>query len=72
MGRRAEPALAPLVAALSDKDKTVCSQAARALGRIGVRARSAVPRLTALSRDPDVLVSREAEAALQSIGRDPS
>jgi HEAT repeat protein len=70
MGRRAEPALASLVAALSDKDKTVCAQAARALGRLGAAARPAVARLTALSKDPDVLVSREALGALESIGRE--
>jgi serine/threonine protein kinase len=70
LGRHAEPALGPLVAALSDKDKTVCAQSARALGHLGPAARSALPRLTALSRDPDVLVSREAQAALDAIGRE--
>jgi hypothetical protein len=29
-----------------------------------------LPRLTQLSRDADVLVSREAQGALDSIGRD--
>ena len=42
IGRGAEPALAPLVAALDDKDKTVCAQAARALGQLGPPARPAV------------------------------
>jgi HEAT repeat protein len=51
-----------------DKDKTVRSQAVRALGRIGPPAREAVPALTAMSRDSDVIVSREARVALESIG----
>jgi len=56
------------VGALDDKDKTVRAQAARALGRIGPPARGAVPKLTALSRESDLVVSREAQAALESIG----
>jgi HEAT repeat protein len=57
-----------LLDALKDKDKTVRAQAARALGHLGPVAREAVPALTAMSRDSDVIVSREAQAALQSIG----
>jgi HEAT repeat protein len=68
LGRGAEPALRSLLVALEDKDKTVRAQAARTLGRIGPPARRAVPALTAMSRDADVFVSREARAALESIG----
>ena len=68
MGRGAEPALRALLGALGDKDQTVRAQAARALGRIGSPAREAGPALTAMSRESDVIVSREARAALESIG----
>ena len=69
--RGAEPALGALVAALEDKDKTVRAQSARALGRIGAPARAAAARLTALSRDSDLVVSREAQAALEAISPSP-
>ena len=41
------------------------------LGKIGAPARSAVPKLQALSRDSDVLIAREAQGALESIGLNP-
>ena len=48
----------------------MCAQAARALGHLGTAARPAVARLTALSKDQDILVSREAQDALVAIGRE--
>jgi HEAT repeat protein len=60
--------LRALFDALKDKDKTVRAQAARALGRIGPAAREAVPALTAMSRESDVIVAKEAREALQGIG----
>jgi hypothetical protein len=61
-------AMRALLGALKDKDKTVRAQAARALGRLGPAAREAVPALTALSRESDLIVAREAREALQAIG----
>src|SRR6185295_15765811 len=69
LGRNAEPALTALIAALSAQDRTVCAQAARALGHLGAAARPAVDRLQDLSKDSDILVSREAQDALPAIGR---
>jgi HEAT repeat protein len=43
-------------------------EAARALGRIGPAAREARPALEAAARDEELLVSREAKAALEAIG----
>jgi HEAT repeat protein len=54
--------------ALSDKDKFVRMECARALGNIGPPARSAVTALTSASRDSELLVARQAQEALKKLG----
>ena len=43
-------------------------ETARALARIGPSAREAISARTAAAADPDLLVSRPAQATLQAIG----
>ena len=56
-----------LIDALRDKDKVVRMESARALGRMGGAARSAVPALTAATKDSDDLVKRAAAQSLEAI-----
>ena len=63
----AGPALNDLVQALGDKDNTVRTESARALGRMGSAARAAAPALTAATRDSDRLVAQTAAQALELV-----
>jgi len=70
-GPKAEPAISVLLDALKDKtlDRAYRINAARALGKIGPGARSAVPALTDLLSDEDRKLSSEAAEALRIIGK---
>ena len=58
-----------LIAALQDRDDGLRQKAAMALGKLGVRAKAAVPALAAALNDYDENVRRSA-AALQAIDPD--
>ena len=68
-GPHAEPAIAPLIAALKDPDQLVRGTAADALGRIGPQAKAAVPEITAALTDGRINVFI-ASGALQGFGHD--
>lgn len=68
LGPAAEPAVAPLISALQDRDPKVCQGAARALGLIGPKAAAAAPGLLALLADTNYLLCRMAAWALGQIG----
>ena len=66
-GRKAEVAIPALVTALKDRDVSVSSTAAVALGKVGVESRDAVKGLVdALERDP--MLAASAAEALGRIG----
>jgi serine/threonine-protein kinase len=68
LGQEAEPAVAPLTAALRDRSADVRWRSAEALGKIGLPAAAAVPAVAALLRDSDDLVRGEAAKALGRFG----
>lgn len=61
-----EPSVAPLVAALKDKQRKL--DAMRALGRVGEKAKEGVPPLLEIAKDPDDSVRSLAIVALGQIG----
>lgn len=64
---RSEQILSVLVAALEDEDVEVCLQAIRALDHWGPMARSAVPALAKLLKDPEIQIAHLADIALWDI-----
>jgi HEAT repeat protein len=67
-GVHATVALAPLIVCLQDEDARIRRNAAVAIGRIGPKAKSAVPGLTKLLGDSEPVVRNNALQALGRIG----
>ena len=61
--------VAELERMLHDSDPAVQTQGAFGLSRLGPEARSALPALEKLGRDPDHLVRKAAQEALKNIRR---
>jgi hypothetical protein len=71
VARADEAAVQKLIEHLRDEDPFVRLKAAKALGRMGAAARSAIPALKALADDPDEDVRMVAANAIRKIGAGP-
>jgi HEAT repeat protein len=68
-GKKVEPSVPELMAALKDRDPKVRSYAARHLGGFGTKAEPAIPALIEALRDEDKDVRKGAAHGLRRIGR---
>ncbi|MFW6124595.1 MAG: HEAT repeat domain-containing protein [Pirellulales bacterium] len=69
MNTKTDPLIGKLIEKLGDSRPSVRRNAAGALRLHGRRAASAVPMLRSLLDDPDPVVRREAERALENLRR---
>ena len=64
---RSETAVKPLTSALSDASAEIRKRAAQTLGNYGAPAKSALPALHKLEKDPDSAVRKAVAAAIQAL-----